>query len=166
MIIIIIIIPLNIDVNQDIRVNQLPTQGQKVEVMKEKANKRIRPFQLPKPTSYEVAANMGQPAPNLTQQPVMDFYPRSVRNVPQDPITQHTDQRAKPKVYESLIRPMPVDVQLQGTLPPYDVDKIWEEFDWTPPKDQDQERKPLFKHIPDYQIFRALSRDEDERHGV
>ena len=94
-------------------------------------------------------------APNLAQQPMMDFYPRSVRNVPQDPITQHTDQRAKPKVYESLIRPMPVDVQLQDTLPPYDVDKIWEEFDWTPPKDQDQERKPLFKHIPDYQIFRA-----------
>ena len=61
---------------------------------------------------------------NLTQQPVLDFYPRPVRNVPQNPITQHTDQRAKPKVYESLIRPLPVDVQLQGTLPPYDVDKI------------------------------------------
>ena len=28
-------IPLNIDVNQDIGMNQLPTQGQKVEVMKE-----------------------------------------------------------------------------------------------------------------------------------
>ena len=53
---------------------------------------------------------------------------------------------------------MPVDVQLHGSLPPYDVDKIWEEFDWTPPKSQDQERKPLFKHIPDYQIFRAHSK--------
>ena len=50
---------------------------------------------------------------------------------------------------------MPVEVQLQGSLPPYDVDKIWEEFDWTPPKNQDQETKPLFKYIPDYQIFRA-----------
>ena len=86
---------------------------------------------------------------------MLDFNPRSIRNVPQDPITQHTDQRAKPKVYESLIKPMPVNVQLQGTLPPYDVDRIWEETDWTPPKDVEQERKPLFKHIPDYQIFRA-----------
>ena len=78
--------------------------------------------------------------PNFTQQPVLEFYPRPVvRNVPQDPITQHTDQRAKPRVYESLIKPVPVDVQLQGTLPPYDVDKVWEEYDWTPPKDQDQE---------------------------
>ena len=64
-------------------------------------------------------------------------------------------QRTKPKVYESLIKPVPVEVQLQGTLPPYDVDKIWEEFDWTPPKNQDQEKKPLFKYIPGYQIFRA-----------
>ena len=96
--------------------------------------------------------------PNVAQQPVLGNWPwigKPVRNVPQDPITQHKDQRAKPRVYESLIKPMPVDVQLQGTLPPYDVDKIWEEFDWTPPKDQEQERKPLFKHIPDYQIFRA-----------
>ena len=56
---------------------------------------------------------------------MLDFTPRSIRNVAQDPITQHTDQRAKPKVYESLIKPMPVNVQLQGTLPPYDVDRIW-----------------------------------------
>ena len=93
--------------------------------------------------------------PGLPQQPMLDFYPKSVRNVPQDPITQHTDQRTKPKVYESLIKPVPVDVQLQGTLPPYDVNKVWEEFDWTPPKNQVQEKKPLFKYIPDYQIFRA-----------
>ena len=50
---------------------------------------------------------------------------------------------------------MPIDVQLQGTLPPYEVGTIWKEFNWTPTKDQNQERKPLFKHIPDYQIFRA-----------
>ena len=49
-----------------------------------------------------------------------------------------------------------MDVQLQGTLPPYDIDKSWNEYDWEQPKESElQERKPLFKHIPDYQIFRA-----------
>ena len=79
-----------------------------------------------------------------------------VRNVPFDPIAQHVDLRTKLKVYESLIKPIPVDVQLQGTLPPFDVDKLWSEYDWEQPdKIGSQQRKPLFKHIPDYQIFRA-----------
>ena len=139
---------------QDIGVKQVPVQGPQI-VPKEKVAERNRPFQLPKSTPFGVVNNIGQTVPNFPQQPVLDSYPKSVRNVPQDPITQHTDQRTKPKVYESLIKPVPVEVQLQGTLPPYDVDKIWEEFDWTPPKNQDQEKKPLFKYIPDYQIFRA-----------
>ena len=147
-------IPHDIDVNQDIGVKQIPVQGPQI-VPKEKVAERNRPFQLPKSTPFGVVNNIGQTVPNFPQQPVLDFYPKSVRNVPQDPVTQHTDQRTKPKVYESLIKPVPVEVQLQGTLPPYDVDKIWEEFDWTPPKNQDQEKKPLFKYIPDYQIFRA-----------
>ena len=148
-------IPHDIDVNQDISVKQIPVQGPQI-VPKEKVAERNRPFQLPKSTPCGVVNNIGQQTvPNFPQQPVLDFYPKSVRNVPQDPITQHIDQRTKPKVYESLIKPVPVEVQLQGTLPPYDVDKIWEEFDWTPPKNQDQEKKPLFKYIPDYQIFRA-----------
>ena len=99
---------------------QTPTQRQ-IMMPKEKVVERNRPFQLPKSTPFGVANNIGQIMPNLPQQPVLDFSPRSVRNVPQDPITQHTDQRAKPKVYERLIKPMPVEVQLQGTLPPYDV---------------------------------------------
>ena len=140
-------IPQDIDVDQEIGVKQIPAQ-RPIIGPKEKVIERNRPFQLPKSTPFGVANNIGQTVPGLPQQPVLDFYPRPVRNVPQDPITQHTDQRAKPKVYESLIK-------LQGTLPPYDVDKIWEEFDWTPPKNQDQEKKPLFKYIPDYQIFRA-----------
>ena len=143
-------IPQDIDVNQEIGVKQIPAQ-RPIIVPKGKVGERNRPFQLP----FGVANNIGQTVPSLPQQPVLDFYPRPVRNVPQDPITQHTDQSAKPKVYESLIKPVPVEVQLQGTLPHYDVDKIWEEFDWTPPKNQDQEKKPLFKYIPDYQIFRA-----------
>ena len=147
-------IPHDIDVNQGIGVKQIPAQ-RPITVPKEKVVERNRPFQLPKSTPFGVASNMGQTMPSLPQQPMLDFYPKPVRNIPQDPITQHTDQRTKPKVYESLIKPVPVEVQLQGTLPPYDVDKIWEEFDWTPPKNQDQERKPLFKYIPDYQIFRA-----------
>ena len=78
-----------------------------------------------------------------------------VRNLSQDPTVQHIDQRTKPKVYESSIKPVSIDKQVKVTLPPYDVDKIWEEFDWSPEKGQEQERKPLLKHIPDYQIFRA-----------
>ena len=35
--------------------------------------------------------------PNLTQQQIFNFQPKPVRNVPQDPITQHTDQRMKTK---------------------------------------------------------------------
>ena len=93
-------------------------------VPKEKVVERNRPFQLPKFTPFGVANDMGQTVPSLPQQPMLDVYPRPVRNVPQDPITQYTDPRTKPKVYESLIKPVPVDVQLQGTLPPYDVDKV------------------------------------------
>ena len=142
------------DIPQEIGVNQ-PLLQKEIQGLKRTVGERNRAFQVPKTKSYGVIDNIGPTMPNLTQQPMLDFNPRSIRNVPQDPITQHTDQRAKPKVYESLIKPMPVNVQLQGTLPPYDVDRIWEETDWTPPKEVDQERKPLFKHIPDYQIFRA-----------
>ena len=138
-----------------IGVKQIPLQKPKAGVPRSHTDERNIAFQLPKLTAFRAVNNTGQIMPSLTQQPMFDLYPRPFRNVPQDPITQHADQRLKPKVYESLIKPMPVDVQLQGTLPPYDVDNIWEEFDWTPPKGQDQERKPLFKHIPDYQIFRA-----------
>ena len=150
-------IPQDVDVNLDIDRDQAP-KVQKAEAVKGKAFLSPTLFQPPKTTPLGVTTNIGPMVPNMAQQPVLDYRPwigKPVRNVPQDPITQHTDQRAKPRVYESLIKPMPVDVQLQGTLPPYDVDKIWEEFDWTPPKDKEQERKPLFKHIPDYQIFRA-----------
>ena len=133
----------------------IPQEIDVIQPLLQKEVQRNRVFQVPKTESYKVTDNIGPTIPSLTQQSMLDFTPRPIRNVPQDPIAQHTDQRAKPKVYESLIKPMPVNVQLQGTLPPYDVDKIWEENDWTPPKDVDKERKPLFKHIPDYQIFRA-----------
>ena len=133
----------------------IPQEIDVIQPLLQKQVQRNRVFQVPKTESYKVTDNIGPTIPSLNQQSMLDFTPRPIRNVPQDPITQHTDQRAKPKVYESLIKPMPVNVQLQGTLPPYDVDKIWEENDWTPPKDVDKERKPLFKHIPDYQIFRA-----------
>ena len=96
---------------------------------KEKIVERNGLFQLPKSAPFGIVNNMGQTEPNFPQQPVLDFYPQPVRNVPQDPITQHTDQRTKPKVYESLIKPTPVEVHLQGTLPPYDANKIWEEYD-------------------------------------
>ena len=142
------------DIQQEINITQ-PHLQKEVQGLKETIGEKNRVFQVPKTESYGVTNNIGPTIPNLTQQSILDFTPRPIRNVPQDPITQHTDQRAKPKVYESLIKPMPVNVQLQGTLPPYDVDRIWGETDWTPPKDVDQERKPLFKHIPDYQIFRA-----------
>ena len=133
----------------------IPQEIDVIQPLLQKEVQRNRVFQVPKTESYKATDNIGPTIPSSTQQSMLDFIPRSIRNVPQDPITQHTDQRAKPKVYESLIKPMPVNVQLQGTLPPYDVDKIWEEKDWTPPTDVDKERKPLFKHIPDYQIFRA-----------
>ena len=142
------------NIPQEINITQ-PLLQKEVQGLKQIIGERNRVFQVPKTESYGVTNNIGPTIPNLTQQTMLDFAPRPIRNVPQDPITQHTDQRTKPKVYESLIKPMPVNVQLQGTLPPYDVDRIWGETDWSPPKDVDQERKPLFKHIPDYQIFRA-----------
>ena len=138
------------NIPQEINITQ-PLLQKEVQGLKQIIGERNRVFQVPKTESYGVTNNIGPTIPNLTQQTMLDFTPRPIRNVPQDPITQHTDQRAKPKVYESLIKPMPVNVQLQGTLPPYDVDRIWGETDWSPPKDVDQERKPLFKHIPDYQ---------------
>ena len=122
------------DISQDIGVNHLtPQKG--VQELKGTVGERNRAFQLSKSESFGVTNNVELITPNFTQQLILDFNPRPIRNVTQDPITQHTDQRAKPKVYESLIKPMPVDVQVQGTLPPYDVDRIWEEFDLTPPKD-------------------------------
>ena len=141
-------IPQKIDIAQ-------PLLQKEVQGLKETIGERNSVFQVPKTESYGVTNNIGPTIPHLTQQSMLAFTPRPIRNVPQDPITQHTDQRAKPKVNESLIKPMPVNVQLQGTLPPYDVDRIWGETDWSPPKDVDQKRKPLFKHIPDYQVFRA-----------
>ena len=97
-------IPQDIDVNQDIGGNQIP-KIQKAETIKGKAFLSPTLFQPPKTTPFRVANNIGQMVPNMAQQPVLDYYPKPVRNVSQDPITQHTDQRAKPRVYESLIKP-------------------------------------------------------------
>ena len=121
------------DIPQETGVNQLLLHKE-IQGLKRTVGERNRAFQVPKTESYGITDKFGIVGPNLTQQPMLDFNPRPIRNVPQDPITQHTDQSAKPKVYESLIKPIPVNVQLQGTLPPYDVDRIWEETDWTPPK--------------------------------
>ena len=123
-------------------------------------SKRYDPFQLPKDHITQ-QGDLFQPQFQTHSMPQFQeiIKPPSgqmIRNVPLDPVTQHVDLRTKPKVYESLIKPIPVDVQLQGTLSPYDIDKLWNEYDWEKPKESElQERKPLFKHIPDYQIFRA-----------
>ena len=112
------------------------------------------PFKLPEST---ILSDLNlQPQFPGAQIPTTMPQGRPVRNVPFDPITQHTDMRVKPKIYESLIKPVPVDIQLQGTLPPYDVDKLWNEHDWKQPEESDTPTmKPLFKYIPEYKIFRA-----------
>ena len=113
------------------------------------------PFKLPKTDSVPLP-QISLQQQQIQQQPLDFLQGKSVRNVPLDPITQHVDLRTKPKVYESIIKPVPVDVTLQGTLPPYDVDKLWNEYDWRQPEQSEvKERRPLFKHIPEYQIFRA-----------
>ena len=120
-------------------------------------HKRYDPFKIPVDQIPLQDMQLPQfPQIPQPQEPVNLLQHKTVRNVPLDPITQHVDLRTKPKVYESLIKPVPVNVQIQGTLPPYDVDKLWTEYDWKQPREtDDQTRKPLFKHIPDYQIFRA-----------
>ena len=127
---------------------QTPLQGNKYD-----------PFKIPEELSVPPTIDIPQyPVPQLPQisEPIYPSQNTFVKNVPLDPITQHVDLRAKPKVYESLIKPVPVDVQLQGTLPPFDIDKLWSEYTWKQPDESEsQQRKPLFKHIPDYQIFRA-----------
>ena len=113
------------------------------------------PFRIPKEATMN---SLQHPVPQIPTLTNPAYAPQNtfVKNVPLDPITQHVDLRMKPKVYESLIKPVPVDVQLQGTLPPYDIDKLWNEYNWEQPEESVlSQRKPLFKHIPDYQIFRA-----------
>ena len=139
--------PMHIDPPPVIPQHSVPVQDDKYD-----------PFKVPEKLIVPHTVDMPQhPVPQLP--PISEQFPSQntfVRNVPFDPIAQHTDLRTKPKVYESLIKPVPVDVQLQGTLPPFDVDKLWSEYDWEQPdKIESQQRKPLFKHIPDYQIFRA-----------
>ena len=113
------------------------------------------PFRIPKEATMDILQHPVPQIPTLTN-PAYAPQNTFVKNVPLDPITQHIDLRMKPKVYESLIKPVPVDVQLQGTLPPYDIDKLWNEYNWEQPEESVlSQRKPLFKHIPDYQIFRA-----------
>ena len=124
-----------------------------------KQSEKYDPFKIPAELSVPPTVDMPQyPLSQIPKvsDPIQSLQSTCVRNVPFDPIAQHVDLRTKPKVYESLIKPVPVDVQLQGTLPPFDIDKLWNEYDWEQPiKSESQQRKPLFKHIPDYQIFRA-----------
>ena len=121
--------------------------------------KTYDPFKLPDSNigqDYTQLPSQIPMQPFVTETPLIPIQSGQVRNVPLDPIAQHVDMRTKPRIYDSLIKPVPVDAHLQGTLPPYDVDKLWQEYDWEQPKtDEVKEKRPLFKHIPDYQIFRA-----------
>ena len=84
------------DVPQETGVNQ-PLLQKEIQGLKRTVGERNRAFQVPKTESYGVTDNIGPTIPNLTQQQMLDFNPRPIRNVPQDPITQHTDQRVKPR---------------------------------------------------------------------
>ena len=52
-----------------------------------------------------------------------------VMNIPYDPLLRPTD-RHRQRRHESLVKPIPIDVRLKGTLPPFDIDKVWEDYDW------------------------------------
>ena len=77
-----------------------------------KNTQKYDPFKLPKDDSIplqQVPLQVPQKQQPLHQPP--DFLQgKPVRNVPFDPIAQHVDLRMRPKVYESLIKPVPVDV--------------------------------------------------------
>ena len=92
------------------------------------------PFKIPKESTMDILQCPVPQIPTLTN-PAYASQGTFIKNVPLDPITQHVDLRMKPKVYESLIKPVPVDVQLQGTLPPYDIDKLWNEYNWEQPEE-------------------------------
>ena len=121
------------DVGEVPEINEvpLPTIPQKV---------HDQPVQVNRPDIYPTKENVKRPNPLLE--------PSS---------SSQTMAKQLPK-YEGLLNPQPIEIELRGRLPSYDVDKAIEKYPFTmdiPSLEElkEKKRKLLYK-IPEHTVFR------------
>ena len=60
--------------------------------------------------------------------------------------------------YEGLLTPKPIEIELRGRLPPYDVDKAIEKYPFTMDipsiEELNEKKRRLFRRIPEDTVFR------------
>ena len=65
--------------------------------------------------------------------------------------------KQRPK-YEGLLTPQPIEIELRGRLPSYDVDKAIEKYPFTMDipsiEELNEKKRKLFKKIPEDTVFR------------
>ena len=100
----------------------------------------------------ERAKQRGEYIPNYSS-----LDPVRVQKAPIEPVYQRKGQIQQiPQVkYEGLLNPIPINVELTGQLPAYDVDRIFD-YPSVMPSEEDLKRQSsrLFKFIPNKSIFR------------
>ena len=107
-----------------------------------------RGAQPPIPNFRQIAKPMGgvEPFPLVPQPQILHQH---AGNLPQQQVQQPNFK------YESLINPVPIDVQLRGRLPAFDVDQDFDLPTMIPTLEQmSKDPKPIFKKGEKFTIFR------------
>ena len=90
--------------------------------------------ELPKPNEvpFPIIPQKVHDQPVLLQQRPEIYPPRMKRPNPLLELSSYPEVMAKqlPK-YEGLLRPQPIEIELRGRLPSYDVDKAMEKYPFT-----------------------------------
>ena len=121
-------------------------------------NQVDEPDQLPLPVQDPIEPPVQKPPPLIQQRP--EIYPPRIKRP--NPLLEPS---YNPKVmakqlprYEGLLNPQPIEIELRGRLPSYDVDKAIQKYPFSkdiPSIEELKEKKrKLFKKIPEDTIFR------------
>ena len=122
-------------------------------------NQVDEPDQVPLPVQDQIEPPFQKPIPLIQQRP--EIYPTRIKRP--NPLLEPS---YNPKVmakqlpkYEGLLNPQPIEIELRGRLPSYDVDKAIQKYPFSmdiPSIEELKEKKrKLFNKIPEDTIFRS-----------
>ena len=119
---------------------------------------QTEPMEMPLAEEYtEVPKVHEQETGNIYQTPRLDEQVRRPNPLLEPSLYPHVMAKQLPK-YEGLLKPQPIEIELRGRLPSYEVDKAIEKYPFSmdiPSIEELKEKKrKLFHKIPEETIFR------------
>ena len=114
--------------------------------------------EIPKVHEHEVGCSTSlQGKANIYQTPVIDKQVRRPNSLLEPSSYPQVMSKQLPK-YEGILKPQPIEIELRGRLPSYEVDKAIEKYPFTmdiPSIEEPKEKKrKLFHKIPEETVFR------------